>query len=79
MSMSDDTKPEELDVIGQPRYPYMDESGTVDLSQIECNLMLTPAERLRRHDEFRIFVEQARRANEKRQHDADAANSQATE
>jgi len=63
--MPDDAKPEELDALGQPRYPYMDESGTVDISQIECNLLLTPAERLQRHGEFLRFVQSVRKAGQK--------------
>jgi hypothetical protein len=63
--MPDDAKPEELDALGQPRYPYMDESGTVDISQIECNLLLTPAERLQRHEDFLEIIDTFRKAGEK--------------
>ena len=38
-------------------------SGNVDLSQLEISLSLTPAERLRRLEEFAEFVLAARRAN----------------
>jgi hypothetical protein len=62
MSTPHQTKPEELDALGQPRYPYMDESGTVDLSQIDCSLALTPVERLRRHSEFVELIQGVRLA-----------------
>jgi hypothetical protein len=41
-------------------FPPTDESGNVDLSQIECNLQLTPAERIRRANSIRRFAEAAR-------------------
>jgi hypothetical protein len=63
--MSDDAKEPELDALGQPLYPYMDESGTVDLSQIDCNLALTPAQRIRRHNDFLDLVLAMKRAGEK--------------
>jgi hypothetical protein len=42
-------------------FPRADESGDVDLNQIEQNLRLTPAERLRRAEAVREFTEAARR------------------
>ncbi len=42
-------------------FPQTDESGDVDVNQIEWNLRLTPAERLRRADAVREFTEAARR------------------
>jgi hypothetical protein len=41
-------------------FPPTDESGDVDINQIEWNLRLTPAERLRRIDAIREFTEAAR-------------------
>ena len=40
-----------------PEYPELDPTGHVDLAQIDCNLMLTPAERNRQHE---MFLEMAR-------------------
>src|SRR3982750_1271389 len=40
-----------------------DSSGELDLEQIESNLSLTPAERLRQIEEFAEFLLAARRAN----------------
>lgn len=45
-----------------PDFPEMDPTGTVELAQIECNLNLTPLERLRQHDRFLEFFRAARRA-----------------
>ena len=39
-----------------------DESGEVDLSLLDYNLSLTPAERLRQNDRFAAFVQIAREA-----------------
>ena len=46
--------------------PELDPTGTVDLSQIEENLRLTPAERLRRLDEWVRFTLAAHRAFKER-------------
>jgi hypothetical protein len=43
---------QETDHLHLPNYPPMDETGTVDLSQIDVNLSLTPAERIRRFADF---------------------------
>ncbi len=43
-------------------FPPTDESGDVDLNQIEWNLRLTPAERLRPIAAMREFAEAARAA-----------------
>ncbi len=40
--------------------PPTDQTGDVDVNQIEWNLRLTPAERLRRVDAIREFTEAAR-------------------
>lgn len=42
-----------------------DETGEIDLSLIEYNLSLTPAERLEQNDRFIQFVEIARAAGRK--------------
>lgn len=41
--------------------PPTDETGDVDINQIEWNLRLTPAERLRHTEAIREFTEAARR------------------
>lgn len=41
-------------------FPPTDESGDVDLNQIDWNLRLTPAERLGRMQAIREFTEAAR-------------------
>jgi hypothetical protein len=48
--MADDVTPPAR--IRFPDYPPMDETGTVDLWQIEYNLSLSPAERLKRFEGF---------------------------
>lgn len=45
-----------------PDYPPSDESGNVDLWQIQEALNWTPTERIRRHDEFRAFLRSVRTA-----------------
>ena len=50
------------DIPDQPEFPEMDSSGTVDISQIEYNLSLTPAQRLQRLDEWLRFIRLAHRA-----------------
>ncbi len=41
-----------IDLAQFPHYAPMDETGTIDLSQIDVNNSLTPAERIRRFAEF---------------------------
>jgi hypothetical protein len=41
-------------------FPPTDETGDVDLNQIEWSLRLTPAERLQRANSFRRFAEACR-------------------
>jgi hypothetical protein len=48
-----------------PLYPPMDESGNVDLSHIEYNLSLTPAQRWRQHARALELVLALRAAGEK--------------
>ena len=59
-----------------PRYPHglrpgvddvprTDETGDVDLSLIEYNLSLTPAERLEQHYHARMLAERLRAAGER--------------
>ena len=43
-------------------FPPRDASGDVDVNQIECNLRLSPAERIRRNSAASEFVAAARRA-----------------
>jgi hypothetical protein len=60
--MTDEANQERIDF---PDYPPMDETGMVDLWQIEAALKMTPAERIRRHDEFREFLRVVRKAGMK--------------
>jgi hypothetical protein len=52
-------------IIGFPDYPPMDETGTVDLWHIECNLALTPAERIKQFEGFIEFCQTLRTAGMK--------------
>jgi hypothetical protein len=60
--MADARTDEDFNVADLPEFPEMDPTGTVDLSQIDSNLMLTPAERLARLDGFLNMMELFRRA-----------------
>jgi hypothetical protein len=44
-----------------PDFPPTDETGDVDVSLIESNLRLTPAERIERHYGARLFVQRLKR------------------
>jgi hypothetical protein len=48
-----------------PDYPPLDESGTVDLWQLESNLALTPAQRMRQLDGFLELCQAMKRAGKK--------------
>ena len=52
-------------IIGFPDYPPTDETGNVDLWQIECNLALTPAQRIKRFEAFLEFCQTLRKAGMK--------------
>ncbi len=58
--------------------PPTDETGDVDLNQLEWNLRLTPAERLRRIDAIREFSEAAR-ADRIRRYGFDPADPESTQ
>ena len=58
---------------GFPAFPEMDPSGTVDVAQLEYNLTLAPAERLRRRDDWLDFIKSAQRAFRER-HGIDPSN-----
>jgi hypothetical protein len=60
--MADQTDQERIDF---PDYPPMDETGMVDLWQVEAALQMTPAERIRRHDDFREFLRIVQKAGMK--------------
>jgi hypothetical protein len=68
-------KPSGLDDRG---FPLTDETGDVDINQIEWNLRLTPAERLRRAEAIRGFAEAAR-ADRIRRYGFDPADPGPTE
>jgi hypothetical protein len=59
-------------------FPPTDETGDVDLEQIEHNLSLTPAERIRRNSASAEFVAAARRARI-RMYGFDPADPETTE
>jgi hypothetical protein len=46
----------DVDPVGFPLYPELDPTGHVDLSQIDCSLMLTPAQRIRQLEEMLKFA-----------------------
>ena len=55
-----------------------DETGDVDMAQLEYNLSLTPFQRLEQHDQFREFALMVMRAGAKR-HGIDDSTPSATE
>jgi hypothetical protein len=54
------------DMKQEPDFPELDESGTVDIAQIEHNLRLTPGQRLDRLDEWIRFIRSAQRSFQRR-------------
>ena len=60
--MADEPKAERIDF---PDYPPLDETGTVDLWQIEANLALTPAQRMKQLEGFLELYHAMRRAGQK--------------
>jgi hypothetical protein len=48
-----------------PDYPPLDESGMVDLPQVEANLALTPSRRIKQLEGFLELYEAMRRAGTK--------------
>ena len=66
--MNDYTDPEKYDALGQPLVlPSEEAEREADLhALIEHNLTLTPAERLRKHDELRTFFMRVERIAVKR-------------
>ena len=59
----------EVDALGQPLHPHLleEEARRADLTAlIEFNLTLTPAERIRKHNELVGFVERVQRVAAKR-------------
>lgn len=57
MATPDDFNPADL-----PLFPPTDETGDVDLWQIQYNLSLTPTQRIEQNDRFAEFVELVREA-----------------
>lgn len=68
----------EFDISALPDFPEMDPTGTVDISQVRCNLELTPAQRICQLQEFLYFVEACRLARIRR-HGADLTIAAALE
>jgi hypothetical protein len=63
VTMADANKSEQdFNVADLPEFPEMDPTGTVDLSQIDSNLRLTPAERVARLDDFLRMMELLRQS-----------------
>ena len=60
-----------------PDYPPMDESGTVDLWQLEENLRLTPQERMKRFAQFAELCDAFRAAGRKHYGQIPPTNSEA--
>ena len=63
MNMADaNEREQDFNVAELPQFSEMDPTGTVDLSQIDCNLALTPAQRISRLDGFLRMMEQLRKS-----------------
>lgn len=62
----------------EPRFPEVDDGGTVDLAQIDYNLRLTPVQRLDQLDNWIRFIRAAHRAFRER-HGFDPADTDAPE
>jgi hypothetical protein len=54
------------ELLQQPLYPPLDETGFVDLSQIDAMLSLTPQQRIQQFCGYLEFIELARQARIKR-------------
>jgi hypothetical protein len=52
----------DLDPADFPLYPELDPTGHVDLSQIDCNLTMTPAQRIRQLEDLLDFARLAQAA-----------------
>ena len=61
-----------------PDYPPLDETGTVDLWQIEASLALTPAQRMRQFESFLELCQTLRAAGQKHYGDLSATDPEAT-
>ena len=51
----------ELDDLTNPPFPPTDETGDVDVNIIALNLELTPAQRIEKHYQSRLFVQRLQR------------------
>ena len=60
--MAGKTEDERIDF---PDYPPLDESGMVDLRQLEANLALTPGQRMKQLEGFLELCQAMRRAGTK--------------
>ena len=60
--------------IAFPDYPPLDETGTVDLWQIEANLALTPAQRIKQFEGFLELCQAFRKAGMKHHGDISATD-----
>ena len=54
--------PDDFNLVDLPLFPPTDETGDVDLWQIQYNLSLTPTQRIEQNDRFAEFVELVREA-----------------
>jgi hypothetical protein len=72
--MADDVGEDRIEF---PDYPPLDETGTVDLWQIEANLALTPAQRMKRFEAFLELCQAMRAAGAKHYGDVSATDPEA--
>jgi len=70
----DETDTERIDF---PDYPPLDETGTVDLWQIEASLALTPAQRMKQFESFLELCQTLRAAGQKHYGDLSATDPEA--
>ena len=59
-------KSSDYDPADFPEYPELDPTGHVDISQIDCSLMMTPAQRIRQLEHLLEFARRVQAARIKR-------------
>jgi hypothetical protein len=70
-------EPSDEELVDFPDYPPLDETGMVDLWQIEANLAMTPAQRIQKFARFLEVQEAFRRAGKKLYGNVSRPDSQA--
>jgi hypothetical protein len=73
--MADESNEEQVDF---PDYPPLDETGMVDLWQIEANLAMTPAQRIQKFMRFLELENAIRRARANHNGDIPSSHSKAS-